>query len=259
MGKVEYPEMTLHGKIALVTGASKGLGKWISLGLAHAGADVAVVARNFEGVEQTAREIEEMGRKALPIQADVSKIDPIKEMVRKTITHFGRIDCLVNNAGVNVHKPVFEITPEDFDLISNLNFRGLYFTSQIVSKEMIEGGGGKIINIGSVGGFLLRAGIPNSVYAGTKRGVSMFTKAFAEELAPYRIYVNAVAPGYFATPLAKDRLSNKKVLEKILFFTPLKRIGEAKDIIGPVVFLASDASDFVTGQTIYVDGGRSIL
>lgn len=259
MERVEYPQMTLGGKIALVTGASRGLGKWISLGLAHAGADVAVVARNFQGVEQTAREIEEMGRRALPIQADVSQIDSVKEMVRKTIATFGRIDCLVNNAGTNVHKTVFEITPEDFDLISNLNFRGLYFTSQIVAKEMINTGGGKIINIGSVGGFLLRAGIPNSVYAGTKGGVSMLTKAFAEELSPYGIYVNAIAPGYFATPLAKDRLSNQEVLEKILFFTPLKRIGEAKDIIGPVVFLASDASDFITGQTIYVDGGRSIL
>jgi gluconate 5-dehydrogenase len=259
MQKVEYPHMTLDGKIALVTGASKGLGKWISLGLAHAGADVVVAARGFQGVKETAGEIEEMGRRALPIQADVSQINSIKEMVRKTITHFGRIDCLVNNAGVNVHKTAFEITPEDFDLIANLNFRGLYFTSQIVAKEMINTGGGKIVNIGSVGGFLLRAGIPNSVYAGTKGGVSMLTKAFAEELSPYRIYVNAVAPGYFATPLAEDRLSNKELLEKILFFTPLKRIGEARDIIGPVVFLASDASDFITGQTIYVDGGRSIL
>jgi len=244
MEEVEFPEMSLDGKIALVTGASKGLGKWISLGLAHAGADVAVIARNFQGVEQTAKEIEKMGRKALPIQADVSKIESIKEMVRKTITTFGRIDCLVNNAGTNIRKSVLEVTPEEFDLVSDVNFRGLYFTSQIVAKEMINRGSGKIINIGSAAGFLLRAGIPNSVYAGTKGGV---------------IHVNSIAPGYFATPLARDRLSNKEVLDKILLFTPLKKIGEARDIIGPLLFLASDASDFITGQTIFVDGGRTIL
>ncbi|MBW2203902.1 MAG: glucose 1-dehydrogenase [Deltaproteobacteria bacterium] len=259
MEEVEFPEMSLDGKIALVTGASKGLGKWISLGLAHAGADVAVIARNFQGVEQTAKEIEKMGRKALPIQADVSKIESIKEMVRKTITTFGRIDCLVNNAGTNIRKSVLEVTPEEFDLVSDVNFRGLYFTSQIVAKEMINRGSGKIINIGSAAGFLLRAGIPNSVYAGTKGGVIMFTKAFAEELSPYGIHVNSIAPGYFATPLARDRLSNKEVLDKILLFTPLKKIGEARDIIGPLLFLASDASDFITGQTIFVDGGRTIL
>jgi NAD(P)-dependent dehydrogenase (short-subunit alcohol dehydrogenase family) len=124
---------------------------------------------------------------------------------------------------------------------------------------MVRTGGGKIINIASVGGFLLRAGIPNSVYAGTKAGVMMFTKAFAEELAPYHICVNAIAPGYFATPLTQDRLSDPNIMEKILQSTPLKRIGGARDIIGPVIFLASDASDFLTGQTIFVDGGRTVL
>jgi NAD(P)-dependent dehydrogenase (short-subunit alcohol dehydrogenase family) len=260
MEEIEYPQWTLNGKFALVTGASKGLGKWIALGLAQAGADVAVVARNFEGVQETAQEIENMGRKALPVQADVSQIDNIDEMVKKTIETFGRIDILVNNAGTNVRKTVLEATAEDFDLVANVNFRGLYFASQIVAKEMVKKGeGGKIINISSAGGFLLRAGIPNSIYAGTKGGVVMFTKAFAEELAPYKINVNAVAPGYFATPLAKDRLSTPEVREKILFFTPLKSVGAAKDIIAPVIFLASDASDFITGQTIYTDGGRTVL
>jgi NAD(P)-dependent dehydrogenase (short-subunit alcohol dehydrogenase family) len=260
MEKVEYPRWTLDGKIALVTGASKGLGKWISLGLAHAGADVAVVARNFEEVQETAREIEKMGRRAMPIRADVSRIEMIEGMVQKTIEAFGRIDILVNNAGTNIRKTVQEVTPEAFDLVAGVNFRGLYFTSQIVARDMVRRGqGGKIINIGSAGGFLLRSGIPNSVYAGTKGGVVMFTKAFAEELSPYKINVNCVAPGYFATPLARDRLSNPEVREKIMLFTPLKTVGGPKDIIGPVLFLASDASDFMTGQTIYVDGGRTVL
>lgn len=259
MEKIDYPKMTLEGKIALVTGAAQGVGKWISLGLAHAGADVAVADLNLEGAKQTAKEIEETGHKAFPVKTDVAKIDSIREMVRKTLASFGRIDCLVNNAGVNVHKPALEITPEDFDFVCGVNFRGVYFASQIVAKEMIPKGGGKIINISSAAGLLLRPGIPNSIYAGTKAGIIMFTKSFAEELAPYNIHVNAVAPGYLATPLAKDRLGDPEVLANILSFTPLKKIGEAKDIVGPVVFLASEASNFITGQTIFVDGGRTIL
>jgi NAD(P)-dependent dehydrogenase (short-subunit alcohol dehydrogenase family) len=259
MEKIDYPKMTLGGKVALVTGAAQGLGKWLSLGLAHAGADVAVADLNLKGVEQTAKEIAEMGRKVFPVKTDIAKIDSIKEMVQKTITTFGRIDCLVNNAGVNVHKPLLEVTPEDFDFVSSVNFRGVYFASQIVSKEMIPRGGGKIINITSAAGFLLRPGIPNSVYAGTKAGIIMFTKAFAEELAPHNISVNAIAPGYLATPLAKDRLSDPEIRANILSFTPLKKIGEAEDIVGPVVFLASEASNFITGQTIFVDGGRTVL
>ena len=259
MEELNYPDMTLEGKVALVTGAAQGLGKWISLGLAHAGASVAVADINLEGAEQTAGKIEETGQRAFPVKVDIARIESIEEMVEKTLETFGRIDCLVNNAGVNVHKPFLEITPEEFDFVSNVNFRGVYFVSQIISKEMIPNGGGKIINIASSAGFLLRPGIPNSVYSGTKAGIIMFTKAFAEELAPYRIYVNAIAPGYFATPLVKDRTGDPKVLENILSFTPLKKVGEGGDIVGPVVFLASGASNFITGQTIFVDGGRSIL
>lgn len=259
MDRIEYPKMTLKGKVALVTGAAQGIGKWISLGLAHAGADVAIADLNLEGAEQTAKEIEEMEHKAFPVETDVAEIDSIQEMVQKVIANFGRIDCLVNNAGVNVHKPMLDITPEDFDFVCSVNFKGVYFVSQTVSKEMVAKGGGKIINISSSVGFLLRPGIPNSVYAGTKAGIIMFTKSFAEELAPYNVYVNAIAPGYLATSLVKDRLADSEVLANILSFTPLKRIGEAKDIVGPVVFLASEASNFITGQTIFVDGGRTVL
>ena len=259
MESINYPTMTLEGKVALVTGAAQGLGKWIALGLAHAGADLALADLDKKGVDQTAKEIEEMGHKAFPVKADLTKIDSIKEMVQKTITTFGRIDCLVNNAGISGRKPFLDTTPEDFDLISNVNFRGVYFASQIVAKEMISKGGGKIINIASAAGFLIRSGVPLSVYAGTKAGVIMFTKAFAEELAPYKIYVNAVAPGYFNTPGAQGRLSDPKISDNILSFIPLKKVGEAQDIIGPVLFLASDLSNFITGQTIFVDGGRTIL
>ena len=259
MENIDYPTMTLKGKVALVTGAAQGLGKWISLGLAHAGADVAVADLNKKGADETMEEIAEMGRKARAIEMDLTKTDSIKEMARETIATFGRIDCLVNNAGMSGRKSVLDTTPEDFDLVSNVNFRGLYFASQIVAKEMIPRGGGKIINIASAAGYLVRPGVHLSVYAGTKGGVIMLTKAFAEELAPHRINVNAIAPGYFNTAPAQDRFKDPKTLNTILSFTPLKRIGEAIDIIGPVVFLASEASNFITGQTIFVDGGRTIL
>lgn len=260
MEKTEFPDLRIDGQTALVTGASRGLGRWIAAGLAHAGASVAIVSRSMEGIQKAAEQIAAQGAEVLPLAADMADPAAVESMVQQVVSRFGRIDCLVNNAGVNVHKPLLEITPEDFDLVSDVNFRGVYFASQAAARQMIENGkGGRIINIASSAGFLLRPQIPNSVYAGTKAAVIMLTKAFAEELAPHGINVNAVAPGYFATPLARDRLSDPEIREKILSITPLKEIGGPKDIIGPVLFLASEASRFMTGQTIFVDGGRTII
>jgi len=259
MDKDYQLQMSLEGKIALVTGAGRGLGKWIAKGLSLSGADVAVAALHLDGVRQTAREIEEMKGNAYPVAVDLREIDSIESMVRQIVSQFGRIDILVNNAGVSIHKSFIDVTPEDFDHIADVNFKAVYFVSQFVAKEMISNGGGKIINISSAAGFLVRAGIPYSVYAGTKAAVIMLTKALAEELAPHNINVNAVAPGYFETEMVKDRIEDKAVLERILSFTPLKRLGGRSDIINPVVFLASDASNFITGQTLFVDGGRTVL
>ena len=259
MDKDYYLRTRLDGRIALVTGAGRGLGKWISKGLARAGADVAVAALHMEGVSQTAREIEHMHQRAYPLQVDLTRIDSIEKMVQQVMGEFGRIDILVNNAGVSVHKPFVEVTPDDFDHVSSVNFRAVYFVSQFVSKEMISSGGGKIINISSAAGYLVRPGMSYSAYAGTKAAVIMLTKALAEELAPHKIYVNAVAPGYFATEMVRDRREDKETLERILSFTPLKRLGNASDIIDPVIFFASDASNFITGQTLFLDGGRTVL
>ncbi len=260
MEKIEYPSWKLDGKTALVTGSSKGIGKWIALGLAEKGADVIVVARHMNEVQEVAKQIKEMGRKALPIEADVTDLPSVKDMIKKSIETFGKIDILVNNAGTNVRKIFLDTTEEDYELVTNVNFKAVFFTSQYVAKEMVKRGeGGKIINVGSAGGLLLRPGIPNSIYSGTKGGVLMFTKSFAEELAKYKINVNNIAPGYFATPLAVDRLGNPEIKKTIMDFTPLKTVGGPKDAIGVAVFLASDASDFITGQTVYVDGGRTVL
>jgi len=252
-------KISLKGKIALVTGAGRGLGKWIAKGLAIAGAEVAISGLHLENVQQTAKEIEKMHGNAYPVQVDLRQIDSIREMIQDVKSTFGRIDCLVNNAGVNIHKPFLSFSPEDFDHIASVNFRAVYFTSQLVSKEMVSNDGGKIVNISSAAGHLVRPGLSNAAYAGTKAAVIMLTKALAEELAPHNIYVNAVAPGYFETSMVKDRISDKKTLERILSFTPLKRLGNQLDIINPVLFFASDASNFITGQTLFVDGGRTVL
>ena len=255
----QYSRMRLDGKVALVTGAAQGLGKWIAKGLALVGADIAVADINAQGAGETTNEIEQMKRNAYPVCVDLSQFDSIEAMVQQVIARFGRIDCLVNNAGVNVHKPFLEVTPEEFDRISSINFRAVYFASQLVAKEMIPRGGGKIINMSSAAGYLVRPGLPYSAYAGTKAAIIMLTKALAEELAPHNINVNAVAPGYFATPLVQDRIDDKAALERILSFTPLKRLGNEADIIDPVVFFAAEASDFITGQTLFIDGGRTVL
>jgi 2-deoxy-D-gluconate 3-dehydrogenase len=259
MEEIIVPRMDLNGEAAIVTGAGRGLGKWIAQGLARSGARLIAVDIDLVNAQKTADEIRETGGVAEALQMDITKVDQIENMVSHTLQTCGRIDILVNNAGVNVHKPMVEISPSEFEWVTSVNLRGVYFCSQQVGKVMLGQKSGKIINIASVAGFLLRAGIPNSVYATTKAGIIMLTKALAEEFSGHGIRVNCVAPGYFATPLVADRLEDPKTRESILSSTPLKRVGGAMDIVGPVVFLASEASRFMTGQTLFVDGGRSIL
>lgn len=249
----------LEGRVAVVTGSGQGLGKWIALGLAQAGAHVLVADVNGASAESTSEEIRQNGVRSVSMQVDVGDTDAVARMMEGAVAQLGGLDILVNNAGINIHKKAMDITADDFDRVVRVNSRGVYFCCQAAAALMIPRKKGKIVNIASAAAFLVRPGVPNSVYAMTKAGIVMLTKALAEEWSGYNILVNAVAPGYFATPLVADRLSDADAYARIVGSTPLKRVGEASDIVGAVIFLASDASNFITGQTLSVDGGRTIL
>ncbi len=257
---IPYPTFGLEGKIALVTGSSRGLGRWIALALAHVGADVVVTYRQaVEEGKTVAGEIRDMGRRCLLTRLDLADLSSMEAMMSEISGEFGGLDILVNNAGVNRPKKALEVTPEDFDHVTSVNLKGVYFCSQAAAKMMIPRGGGKIINLSSAAAFLVRRNITISVYAMTKAGLVMLTKALSSEWADYKINVNAIAPGYFKTPLTQDRLEDPQFKNSVLETTPLNRVGEPQDIMGAVMFLASDASDFITGQTLCVDGGRTVL
>jgi len=235
------------------------LGKWMALGLANAGADILVADLVADSAEATCKEIRELGRKSIFKAVNVADTEAVRDMMAAAESSLGGLDILVNNAGINVHKKAIDFTPEEFARVVDVNEKGVYFCSQTAARYMIPKGRGKIINIASSTAFLVRSGIPNSVYAMTKAGIVMLTKAFAEEWAQFHINVNAIAPGYFATPLVTDRLKDKETYNTIIESTPLGRVGGPEDIMGTVVFLASGASDFITGQTVCLDGGRTVL
>ncbi len=254
-----FPNPDLKGKVAVVTGSGQGLGNWIALGLAEAGADIVIAELVVKNGQQACEEVRKLGRRSVFVETDVGDISSVNRLMSAAQKELGGIDILVNNAGINVHKRALDITPEDLDRILRVNSKGVYFCCQAAAHLMIPRKKGKIINIASAAAFLVRAGIPNSVYAMTKAGIVMLTKALAEEWAQYNINVNAIAPGYFATPLVADRLKDPEASRSIIESTPLKRVGDAKDIVGTALFLGSEASDFITGQTICLDGGRTIL
>jgi len=251
-------EFTLADKVALVTGGSRGIGEATALGFARVGADVVVTSRKIEDLEKVANEIRELGRKSLAIQAHVGRMDQLQPLVDRVVSEFGRIDILVNNAGTSpALAPVLEAEERLWESVMNVNLKGLFFLSQAVARVMKEHGGGKIINVASMDG--LKPELNNSIYAISKAGVIMATKAMALELAQYNIRVNSIAPGNIHTKLGDSRFSDggygswyeKHMVER----TPLARIGEPDEIVGAMIYLASDASSFVTGETISVDGG----
>jgi NAD(P)-dependent dehydrogenase (short-subunit alcohol dehydrogenase family) len=250
----EFPRFDLNGQVALVTGAGRGLGRAISLALAHAGASVALGLRDVTTGNKLAREIEAMGRQALPLQMDMLRLDQIFSAVDKTGTHFGQIDILVNNAGIAPGNLAEDVGEQDFDMTLNVNLKGTFFASQAAGRVMIRQKRGRIINMSSQAGF---AALPTeSVYCMTKAAIAHLTKCLAVEWGKYNITVNAVAPTFIFTPGTEEALADHAfradVIERI---AALHRIGDPMDVAGAVVFLASSAASLITGHTLLIDGG----
>ena len=247
-------EFNLDGKIALVTGGGRGLGRAGALALAQAGAHVVLVSRTRSQLEETAAMVERLGRKALVATADIRNSQQIDGAVQRTVDAFGRIDVLFNNAGTNVRKPVVEMTDEDWHTIMETNVKGIFMVARAVARQMIVQKSGRIINMSSMSAVSPER--DKVVYASSKAAVSQFTKGLALELASHGITVNAIAPGYMMTPLVKGYLEadaerQKRILQRIA----LGRIGQPEEIGGALVFLASDAARYITGATITIDGG----
>lgn len=248
----------LEGKVALVSGASRGLGRAIALGFAEAGADVAVAARTAAGVEAVADEVRARGRNGLSLAADVTDPASVQDMVDRTVAQFGRIDVLLNNVGMNISGLSAErVTPEQFDTIVGTNLRSLFLVGAAVARAMIAtGAGGSIINMSSVLG---QVTMPRtSIYATTKGGVNQLTRAWALEWAPHGIRVNALAPSYIVTSLNAHLFADEAFRKDVESRIPLGRVGQEEDTVGPAVFLASDAASYVTGHVLAVDGGWTI-
>jgi NAD(P)-dependent dehydrogenase (short-subunit alcohol dehydrogenase family) len=249
------PDFCLDGKVALITGGSRGIGKATALGFARAGADVAIASRKLPDLELVADEIRGLGRKALPVAAHVARLEEIKSLVQTVNKEFGRIDILVNNAGTSpALSPMLDLEERLWDSIMNLNLKVVIFLSQAVARIMKEHDGGTIINVASIAGFRHEPNI--GVYSISKSAIVMATKIMGEEWAKYNIRVNAIAPGHIHTRLGDSIFEavpeyKKEFLDRV----PMRRIGDPDEIVGAMIYLASDASSYVTGTTIVVDGG----
>jgi len=247
----------LSGKTAIVTGGNQGIGFAIARGLASAGATVVIANRRAVEGQSAAESLKKEGLNAVAIPADVSSMSSVASLVSRVISDFGKIDILVNNAGIISRKPAEEITEEEWDRIMNTNLKGLFFCCQLVGKEMLRSKKGKIINTSSV--IATKVQPLRSVYAISKAGVSHLTRALALEWSKYNINVNAIAPGVTITPLNKRYFDeHPEELAELANSTPKGRVASPQDYVGAAIFLASDASDYVTGQTLIVDGGMAI-
>lgn len=245
----------LSGRVAVVTGASRGLGQYFGRALARAGADLVITSRNVADLESFREEIESLGRKVVPLALDVRDYDSIQKMAVKAHEAYEKIDILVNNAGCNIRKPAVEVTWDDWNTVLETNLRGSFFVAQAIAKEMIPRGYGRIINIGSVTSVFGYAGI--TPYCASRGGVKQMTMSLADDWGAHGITVNCLAPGWFKTAQNAVLYEDQEWLEYIKDRIPLKRPGHPNDLDGTVVFLASDASAYITGQTILVDGGIS--
>lgn len=245
----------LTGKVAIVTGTSRGLGQYLGRSLARAGADLVITSRTPATLAPFKAEIEALGRKAFPVELDVRDYGSIQRMVAAAVDAYGKIDILVNNAGCNVRKPAVDVTWDDWNLVLETNLRGTFFTAQAVAKTMIPRRYGRIINIGSVTCVFGYAGL--GPYSASRGGTRQLTMSLADDWGVHGITVNCLAPGWFKTAQNAVMYEHKEWVEYLCDRIPLKRPGQPPDLDGAVVFLASDASAYITGQTLLVDGGIS--
>lgn len=248
-----YPNFKLEGKVALVTGAARGLGKACALAMANAGADVALGLRDVNTATELVEEIESMGRRVVPLQMDVSSLEQIRDAVEQAVHAFGHIDILVNNVGVAPANPAEKVTEEDYDTTMDLNVKATFFTAQAVGKHMIERGSGRIINISSQAGFVALQ--DEAIYCTSKAAINHMTKNLASEWAKHNITVNAVAPTFIETPGTEPWLNDPDFRQSVIDRIPLGRVGKPIEVAGPVVFLASDAASLITGSVLLIDGG----
>jgi 2-deoxy-D-gluconate 3-dehydrogenase len=246
-------EFDLSGKVALVTGAGRGMGYHIALALARYGADIIVCSRTLSELEKVGKEIESLGRRVFVQRADLTKIPEIQAMVDESVRAFGRIDILVNNAGVNIPQWAEEVTEEAWDKVFNINLKGAFFCAQAVGKVMIRQKRGKIINVSSQSGSV--GLIMRSAYCASKGGLNLLTKVLALEWAKHNILVNAIAPTFLETPMTKPMLEKKEFRDYVMGNILLGRLAKFEDVVGAVVYLASEASNMVTGHILLIDGG----
>jgi len=243
----------LSGKVAIVTGGGRGIGKAIALGLAGAGAKVVVCSRTQKEIEDAAGEISRLGGKALPLTVDLTANDQLENLVNTTVKEFGRIDILVNNAARSFLRSLLDLREDGWDKIFNTNVKAVWLLSRLVAKKMLEQKSGRIINITTVGAEKAELGM--AAYGCSKAALKMLTRCMAREWAQYGINVNAVGPGLTRTDFSKPIWSNPEVAKHVSAAIPMGRLAEPEEIVGSVLFLASDAARFITGHSIYVDGG----
>ncbi len=245
----------LSGKVAIVTGASRGLGQYLGRALARAGADLVITSRHLETLEPFRLEVQRLGRRAVPLALDVRDYDSIQRMARGALDAYGKVDILVNNAGCNVRKPALEVSWDDWNMVLETNLRGTFFVAQAVARGMIERRYGRIVNIGSVTSVFGYAGL--APYGASRGGVRQLTMSLADDWGPSGVTVNCLAPGWFRTAQNAVLYENESWVAYLTDRIPLKRVGKPDDLDGAIVFLASDASAYITGQTLLVDGGIS--